>query len=106
MTLGTARGQTLLAISRTEDRLPRAGAAHAEDRDAVREGGMKALALVEAPDHVCARYRVRAFGPALAEAGIALTVEGLAAGPFPRLAQFRRASAFVVVLLQRKLLSA
>ena len=29
---------------------------------------MKLLALVEAPDHVCCRYRVRAFEPALAAA--------------------------------------
>ena len=30
---------------------------------------MKLLALVESPDHVCCRYRIRAFAPALNDAG-------------------------------------
>ncbi|MBX6315821.1 MAG: glycosyltransferase family 4 protein [Isosphaeraceae bacterium] len=67
---------------------------------------MKALALVEGPDHVCCRYRVLAFRPALAEAGIELEVEGIARSPLARLAQLRRAAAYEVVLLQRKLLTA
>src|SRR5918998_2088237 len=70
------------------------------------EDGMKALALVDAPDHVCCRYRIRAFEPALAGAGWSLTVEGLASGLLARSAQLRRASAFDAVILQRKLLPA
>ncbi|HEX8199420.1 MAG TPA: glycosyltransferase family 4 protein [Isosphaeraceae bacterium] len=67
---------------------------------------MKALALVDAPDHVCCRYRIRAFEPALAAAGWSLAVEGLASGPLARAAQLRRAAAFDAVVLQRKLLPA
>lgn len=67
---------------------------------------MKVLALVDAPDHVCCRYRVRAFAPALEAAGATLTVEGLASGVADRCRQLRRAGAFDAVLLQRKLLSA
>jgi glycosyltransferase involved in cell wall biosynthesis len=70
------------------------------------EDGMKALALVHAPDHVCCRYRVRAYEPALEAAGCALKVEGLATATLGRLRQLRRAAAFDVVLLQRKLLRA
>ena len=67
---------------------------------------MKALALLEAPDHVCGRYRVRAFAPAIEAAGGILTIEGLARGPLARLRQFRAAAKFDAVLLQRKLLPA
>ncbi len=65
---------------------------------------MKALALVEAPDHVCGRYRVSAYAPALAVSGWTLVVEGISAAPLARLRQFRRANRFDAVLLQRKLL--
>jgi glycosyltransferase involved in cell wall biosynthesis len=65
---------------------------------------MKALALVEAPDHVCCRYRIRAFEPALAEAGCTLAIEGLARGMVARLGQILRAGRFDTVVLQRKLL--
>ncbi|MDB5352430.1 MAG: glycosyltransferase [Planctomycetota bacterium] len=65
---------------------------------------MKALALVEASDHVCARYRVSAFEPALDAAGWSLTVDGLAAGPIARVRQLRGAAGYDAVLLQRKLL--
>jgi glycosyltransferase involved in cell wall biosynthesis len=65
---------------------------------------MKALALVEARDHVCCRYRVRAFEGALAVSGWSLTIEPLAAGLLHRLFQLGRASRFDSVLLQRKLL--
>ena len=44
---------------------------------------MKALALVESPDHVCCRYRIRAFAPALEAVGVDLRVEGLAKGVWP-----------------------
>jgi glycosyltransferase involved in cell wall biosynthesis len=66
---------------------------------------MKALALVDTPDHVCSRYRIRAFEPALDAAGWSLTVEGLARGPLARWSQFRRAARFDAVILQRKLLA-
>ncbi len=65
---------------------------------------MHTLALVEALDHVCCRYRIRAFAPALAAAGLSLTIEGLAKGPWARLRQFAGAARFETVLLQRKLL--
>ncbi len=65
---------------------------------------MRALALVEAPNHVCCRYRVRAFEKTLAASGWSLTVEPLANGLFQRLAQFGRAADYETVLLQRKLL--
>ena len=65
---------------------------------------MKAIALVEARDHVCCRYRVRAFEGALAASGWTLAIEPLASGLFARLAQFRRLGRFDSVLLQRKLL--
>ena len=67
---------------------------------------MKALALVDGPDHVCCRYRVRAFAPALAAAGWDLAVEGLARGTLARWRQLRGAARFGAVLLQRKLLPA
>src|SRR5947209_14025320 len=65
---------------------------------------MKALALVEGPDHVCCRYRVRAFEPALAEAGWSLTVRGLARGTLGRWSQFALAAEYDAVVVQRKLL--
>ncbi len=71
---------------------------------AVREDGMKALALVDAPDHVCCRYRIQAFAPALEEAGWSIAVEGLARNPTARAFQLRRAGRFDAVILQRKLL--
>jgi glycosyltransferase involved in cell wall biosynthesis len=68
------------------------------------EDGMQALALTEATDHVCGRYRVRAFAPSLAEAGCSLTIEGIERGMLGRLRQIDRAADYDVVLLQRKLL--
>jgi glycosyltransferase involved in cell wall biosynthesis len=65
---------------------------------------MKLLALVESPDHVCCRYRVRAFAPALERADCSLTCEGLHRGIVARTLQLGRAAEFDVVLLQRKLL--
>src|SRR3954451_11960497 len=65
---------------------------------------MKALALVEARDHVCCRYRVRAFEGALAASGWSLTIDPLATNLLHRLHQLGRASRFDSVLLQRKLL--
>lgn len=65
---------------------------------------MRLLALVDSPDHVCCRYRIRAFESALKSAGWSLTCEKLARGLFSRTAQLRRASRFDSVILQRKLL--
>ena len=67
---------------------------------------MNLLALVESPDHVCCRYRIRAFAPALEQAGWSLTCEGLERGVVPRVVQLRRAARFDAVILQRKLLPA
>ena len=65
---------------------------------------MKVLALVDAPDHVCCRYRIRAFEPALDQAGCQLALRGLARGAWARWSQFRQASEYDAVILQRKLL--
>jgi glycosyltransferase involved in cell wall biosynthesis len=66
---------------------------------------MKALALVESLDHVCGRYRIRAFEPALASAGWDLEVAALARGVLGRIRQIQRAGRYDAVILQRKLLS-
>ncbi len=65
---------------------------------------MNLLALVETPDHVCCRYRIRAFAPALQEAGWSLTCQGLDKRAFSRTFQLRRVDRFDAVVLQRKLL--
>ncbi len=67
---------------------------------------MRLLALVESPDHVCRRYRVLAFEPALRAAGWSLTSEPLARGLLARSRQLRAVSRFDAVLLQRRLLPA
>ncbi|RUL87267.1 glycosyltransferase family 4 protein [Tautonia sociabilis] len=66
---------------------------------------MKALALVDGPDHVCCRYRIRPFGPALARAGWELAIEGIARGTLARRRQLGGAGRYDSVILQRKLLS-
>ncbi len=71
---------------------------------AVKEDGMKALALVEARDHVCCRYRISAFERALRASGWSLAIEPLAPGLLARIVQFARAGDFDAVILQRKLL--
>ena len=67
---------------------------------------MKALALVESPDHVCCRYRIKAFESALERAGISLQITGLARGPLARAIQLARLPRFETVILQRRLLPA
>ncbi len=67
---------------------------------------MKALALVDAPDHVCCRYRVRAFEPALTRAGWSFDVVALARGVGGRLAQLARLPVYDAIVLQRKVLPA
>jgi glycosyltransferase involved in cell wall biosynthesis len=64
------------------------------------------LALIEAPDHVCYRYRLRAFQPALAEAGWSVEVASLEGTALARHRLLRRASGFDAVVLQRRLLPA
>src|SRR5512135_1829538 len=73
-------------------------------RSAVREDGMKALALVDAPDHVCCRYRLRAFEPALHTSGGSLSVQAIARGALGRWRQLGQAGDYDSVILQRKLL--
>ncbi len=65
---------------------------------------MKLLALVESTEHVCCRYRIRAFELPLEAAGCELTCEGLDHGLLGRVFQLRRAARFDSVILQRKLL--
>src|SRR3954466_15239268 len=65
---------------------------------------MEALALVDAPDHVCCRYRIGAFASALREAGCGLTLQAFSRGLAGRLAQVRRAARFDALIVQRKLL--
>jgi len=65
---------------------------------------MKVLALVDALDHVCCRYRIGAFASALGAAGWQLTVEPVARGLAGRLVQIARTARFDVTIVQRKLL--
>ena len=65
---------------------------------------MEVLALVEAPGHVCSRYRIEAFEPWLSRYGVRLTYEAIEANPLKRLTQMRAAGRFDSVILQRKLL--
>lgn len=65
---------------------------------------MKVLALTEGPNHVCYRYRIEAFAPALAARGWTLESLPLDPNTFQRNAQLRAAAASDVVILQRKLL--
>ena len=63
------------------------------------------LALIEKPGHVCHRYRVAAFQPALAEAGWRLESEAVERGLLASARQLRSAARADAVLLQRRLLS-
>lgn len=65
---------------------------------------MKLLALTAGADHVCYRYRVGAFAPALAAAGWSIEAMPLAHGIVQRVRQLRSCQDADVVLLQRKLL--
>ncbi|MGE0607147.1 MAG: glycosyltransferase family 4 protein [Pirellulales bacterium] len=65
---------------------------------------MKVLALTEAPNHVCYRYRIEAFAAALAASGWTLESLPLLPGTFQRNAQIRAAASADVVILQRKLM--
>jgi glycosyltransferase involved in cell wall biosynthesis len=62
------------------------------------------IALVESPDHVCARYRLAAFAPGLESAGHTLELRAMPRTPWGKFAlggDLRRAD---VVIVQRKLL--
>ena len=65
---------------------------------------MKVLALIEAADHVCYRYRIEAFAWAMAERGLYLEAMPLRRGTLSRVKQLRGAGRADVVILQRKLL--
>ena len=67
---------------------------------------MRLLALVDSPDHVCCRYRIRAFEPALKSAGWLLSCQELKRSTFSRLAQLFAVSFYESVILQRELLPA
>lgn len=62
------------------------------------------LALIERPGHVCYRYRLEAFGPALADAGWTLKPLALARSSWPALGELAQVAAADAVLLQRRLL--
>lgn len=64
---------------------------------------MRILALIESPDHVCARYRILSFKRALSDHGFELTVEPVSRRTILRLLQWRRAATFDAVWLQRRL---
>ena len=66
---------------------------------------MRLAALVESPDHVCCRYRLRAFQPLLERAGHTLTLLPLPRSVWSRWRLFRSLCAYDAVILQRRLLS-
>ncbi len=65
---------------------------------------MRLVALVDSVEHVCSRYRLAAFAPALAAAGHALDLRPLPGNPFARAILFRDLRTADAVILQRKLL--
>ncbi len=65
---------------------------------------MRVVDLVERLGHVCARYRLAAFAPALREAGCGLTFKAIPRSPMLRLMLFAKLKPFDAVVLQRKLL--
>jgi glycosyltransferase involved in cell wall biosynthesis len=65
---------------------------------------MKVLALIQASNEVCCRYRVEAFRAALTEQGFDLEILPLRKGILGRLGDLRKAKTADVVILQRKLL--
>lgn len=66
---------------------------------------MRLAAIVESVNHVCTRYRLRAFEPLLHEAGHSLEYEELPRGWLNRLSVGRTSRDADAVILQRKLLS-
>ena len=66
---------------------------------------MNIVALVEAEDHVCCRYRIAAFRPHLEAAGHTLGIQAIPKGIVSRLRLLNSVGDADVVILQRKLLS-
>jgi glycosyltransferase involved in cell wall biosynthesis len=66
---------------------------------------MQVIALIEAPDHVSARYRVQAFAPALTRAGCSLRLEAIPRGAVERLRRLSGLRRYDAVVLQRQLLT-
>jgi glycosyltransferase involved in cell wall biosynthesis len=66
---------------------------------------VRLAALVESENHVCARYRLRAFAPHLEAAGHSLRLQPLPRDWWGRLAALRSCGDADAVILQRKLLS-
>jgi glycosyltransferase involved in cell wall biosynthesis len=67
---------------------------------------VKVIALIEVADHVCARYRIAAFAPALEQAGWSITLSAIPRGRLSRLLVFSRLRGFDAVILQRRLMPA
>jgi glycosyltransferase involved in cell wall biosynthesis len=65
---------------------------------------MRLLALVDSPEHVCCRYRIRAFEEALSRAGWIVDYQAILPNLVSRFRQLTAAAPFDAVLLQRKLL--
>lgn len=63
---------------------------------------MKAIALIEAPDHVCYRYRIEPFLADLAERGLQLDAVPLVRNTLRRTRQLRAVRQADLVILQRK----
>jgi len=66
---------------------------------------VRLAALVESADHVCARYRLRAFAPFLAAGGHTLELHALPRDWWGRLSVARSVRDADAIILQRKLLS-
>lgn len=68
------------------------------------ESSVRLAGLVESLDHVCCRYRLRAFAPGLARAGHSLHLNHLPQSFWQRLQIGRQLADFDQVIIQRKLL--
>lgn len=66
---------------------------------------MRLAALVASTDHVCARYRLRAFEPFVRQAGHSLELHTLPRRAWGRIAAIKELRSSDVVVVQRKLLS-
>jgi hypothetical protein len=71
----------------------------------IRSEVMRLLALIDSADHVCYRYRLRAFEPALRNAGIAVEAVALPKSRGEWATALTQAAEVDAVLLQRRLLS-